>query len=101
MPFAVYGALHKSIEKEIIKHRENNDEDYVAFDPADYVDNPVALARYKAGITQEDLAGRLKVSQAYVSKVEGQKQVSPKTMLKVMTALSGSKARSTKRLKNN
>jgi DNA-binding transcriptional regulator YiaG len=96
LPFAVYKSLHKPIEAEIAKYNQKSDDDYVAFDPADYVDNPVALARYKAGITQEELATRLRVSQAYVSKIEGQKKVSPKTMLKVMAVLSANPAQKRK-----
>lgn len=44
--------------------------DYVTFDLADYADNPIALARIKADITQEGLAKRMKVTQAYISKIE-------------------------------
>jgi ribosome-binding protein aMBF1 (putative translation factor) len=91
LPFAIYSALLKPIEKELEKFNLDNDDEYELLDPADYVDNPVALARYKAGITQEELAKRLRVSQAYISKIEDQKTVSPKTMIKVMTALSTKK----------
>ena len=41
--------------------------DYAPFDPADYVDNPIALARIKAGIAQAELAKRMKVTQAYAT----------------------------------
>lgn len=61
--------------------------DYVAFDPADYVDNPIALARIKAGITQAELAKRMKVTQAYISKIEGQDSVTAKILQKVKAAL--------------
>jgi len=61
--------------------------DYVTFDPADYIDNPIALARIKSGITQEELATRIKVSQAYISKIETQDKVTAKMLQKVKTAL--------------
>lgn len=61
--------------------------DYVPFDPADYVDNPIALARIKAGITQEELAIRMKVTQAYISKIERQSKVTAKLLNKVKIAL--------------
>src|ERR1700678_1261925 len=93
LPFAVYGALLKPIEKQLQKFNRDNDDEYVLFDPADYVDNPVALARYKAGITQEELAKRLRVSQAYISKIEDQKKVSAKTMIKVMGGLKTKKSK--------
>jgi len=62
--------------------------DYVLFNPTDYVDNPIALARIKAGITQEELAKEMGVTQAYISKIESQKKVTMKLLLKVKNALS-------------
>jgi ribosome-binding protein aMBF1 (putative translation factor) len=73
-------------KSKMIKELNRKDE-YVLFDPADYVDNPVALARIKAELTQEELAKKLKVSQAYVSKLENQDEVSVKVLQKVMNAL--------------
>lgn len=61
--------------------------DYVPFELADYVDNPVALARMKASMTQKELANRLGVTQAYVSKVERQTKVTPKLLAKVKRAV--------------
>lgn len=52
--------------------------DYVPFELTDYVDNPVALARINAGLTQESLAKRMKVTQAYVSKLEAHSKVTAK-----------------------
>ena len=59
----------------------------VPFNPADYVDNPIALARIKAGITQESLAKKMGVAQAYISKIEAQDQVTAKLLHKVKLAL--------------
>lgn len=50
-------------------------------------DNPVALARIKANVTQRVLAKRLGVTQAYISKVEHQSKVTPKLLAKVKVAL--------------
>ena len=85
LPINIYNALHEAIEAKLKKIKNNPD--YVPFDPADYVDNPIALARIKAGLTQEDLAKRMKVTQAYVSKIENQDKVTAKMMLKVKRAL--------------
>ena len=53
----------------------------------DYVDSPIALARIKANVTQKELAKRLGVTQAYISKVEHQTKITPKLLAKVKTAL--------------
>lgn len=61
--------------------------EYVLFQPEDYIENPVALARLKANLTQADLAKRLRVSQAYISKIEKQEKVTPKLLAKIKLAL--------------
>ncbi|HIC73956.1 MAG TPA: XRE family transcriptional regulator, partial [Candidatus Marinimicrobia bacterium] len=57
------------------------------FDFADHVRNPVHLARLRAGVTQKELAQKMGVSQAYVSKLERSEHVTPKAMKKVMEHL--------------
>ena len=84
LPVRVYRALRKSIEKKLA---EKDDADYVPFELEDYVDNPVALARIKANLTQGKLAQRMNVSQAYISKVERQDKVTAKLLERVKTAL--------------
>lgn len=64
-----------------------NHSNYTSFNPTDYVDNPITLARIKAGITQAELAKRMKVTQAYVSKIERQDTVTAKMLQKVKIAL--------------
>jgi DNA-binding XRE family transcriptional regulator len=85
IPVKVYRALHEEIDTKFRKLEQVND--YVPFDPADYVDNPVALARIKANLTQEQLAKLLKVSQAYISKIERQQKVTPKLLTRVKAAI--------------
>lgn len=88
LPVAVYKALKQPIEKELARlGAPIEDEDFVPFNPADYVDNPVALARIKAHVRQTELARRLGVSQAYISKVENQAKVSPRFLARVKAAL--------------
>ena len=53
-----YHALRHQITEQL-KHPQEN-EDYQVFDPADYIDNPVALARVQTK----------SVTGAYVSKIE-------------------------------
>jgi ribosome-binding protein aMBF1 (putative translation factor) len=84
LPITVYQSLREEIEEELIHH---NDADYVPFDAADYIDNPIALARIKSRMTQEELAKRLQVSQAYISKIEAQKKVTPKLLERVNQVL--------------
>lgn len=85
LPINIYNALRDQIKERMKKNKSKSD--YVTFDPADYVDNPIALARIKAGITQEELADRMKVTQAYISKIERQDSVTTKMLQKVKTAL--------------
>lgn len=74
------------VSTEQLQQTEEN-EDYEVFVPADYINNPVALARIQAGITQEELAKLMDVTQAYVSKIENQKKVTAKMMQKVTKAI--------------
>lgn len=85
LPVNIYKSLHDEIEARLNKVENQND--YVIFDPADYVDNPIALARINAGITQQQLAARMKVTQAYVAKIERQGKVTAKLLKKVKDAL--------------
>jgi len=84
LPVQVYRALRKSIEKKLA---EKDHTDYVPFELENYVDNPVALARIKANLTQEELARRMNVSQAYISKVERQDKVTLRLLERVKKAL--------------
>ena len=85
LPVAAYHALRRQITAQL-KHSQEN-EDYEVFDPSDYIDNPVALARIQAGITQEGLAKLMNVTQAYVSKIENQQKITAKMMQKVTKAI--------------
>ncbi|MBY0544879.1 MAG: helix-turn-helix domain-containing protein [Gammaproteobacteria bacterium] len=89
LPMPIYRSLHNEIDRKILELTsiKNKKEDYIPFMLEDYVDNPVAIARIKAGITQEELAEKLGVSQAYISKLEGQEKVSPKTLQKILSSL--------------
>lgn len=89
LPVAVFRALRGQIEQRLAGRIavRSKDDDYAPFVLEDYVDNPVALARIKAKITQAELARRMDVSQAYVSKIEAQVQVSSKVLAKVSAAL--------------
>jgi len=85
LPFNVYSALRGEIEKALKK--KYTGEDYVPFELTDYVDNPIALARINAGLTQEELAKRMSVTQAYISKLEAQSKVTAKVLKKVKVAI--------------
>ena len=86
LPVATYNALRHQITEQL-KHTQEN-EDYEIFNPADYVENPVALARIQAGLTQEELGTLMGVTQAYISKIENQEKVTSKMLTKVKQALS-------------
>lgn len=85
LPITIYNTLRREIATQLKHSLENKD--YEMFDPADYIDNPVALARIQAGITQEELAKLMNVTQAYISKIEHQDKVTPKIMQKVKLAI--------------
>lgn len=89
IPVAVYEALREQIEDELSRLGAASDEsgDSAPFALEDYVDNPVALARMKANLTQEQLAKRMGVTQAYISKIEHQEKVTPKLIAKVIAVL--------------
>ena len=95
IPVAVYQALREEIEDEIagLKAAAQKGEGYVPFAVEDYVSNPVSLARIQANVTQEQLAERMGVSQAYVSKIENQAKVTGKLLAKVDAALAKKKKR--------
>ena len=89
VPVTVYRALKDETEDELpgLEAAAEKGEEYVPFVLGDYVDNPVALARMKAHITQKELALRLGVTQAYISKIERQEKVTPGLLERVKAAL--------------
>lgn len=89
LPITIYKALKEEIEDELagLEAAVAKGEEYVPFVLEDYVDNPVALARVKAHITQKELARRLGVTQAYISKIERQEKVTPELLARVKAAL--------------
>lgn len=91
LPVRVYEALREEIGEQLealeLLADAHGEEAFTPFDPADFVKNPVALARMRAGIKQVELARRLGVTQSYLSKLESAKRVSKEAMEKVMAAL--------------
>jgi ribosome-binding protein aMBF1 (putative translation factor) len=82
LPINAYRALKDEIDRVVAQKNEFED-----FNLDDYVNNPVALARIKANLTQEELAERMGVSQAYISKLEAQDKVSAKVLSRAMEAV--------------
>ena len=89
VPVAVYRALKDDIENKVasLKKKSGKGGEYVPFVLEDYVNNPVCLARLKAGYSQAELAERMGVTQAYISKIEAQDKVSVKLIQRVTDAL--------------
>lgn len=83
LPISAYKLLKKEIDR-VIK------DEYVPFELEDYVSSPIALARIHANLTQEQLAALMKVTQAYISKIEAKGTASPKTLEKVYQAIRSS-----------
>lgn len=86
LPVDIYQALKHQIDDKMAETARDEDL-YVPFLIEDYVENPIAQARIKAGITQKELASRLGVTQAYISKVEAQDKVTAKLMARVRSVL--------------
>lgn len=89
LPVGVYESFREQIEDKlsVLELSKGQEEDLVPFDPADFVQNPIALARMKAGIKQVDLAKKMEVSQAYISKLEHAETVSESVVNRVLDAL--------------
>lgn len=89
IPVAVYHALREAIEDEIagLEAAADQSGDYVPLKVADYIRNPVRAARIEAGLSQAQLATRMSVSQAYISKVEAKDKATSKLLAKVKAAL--------------
>lgn len=85
VPYGVYRSLKSEIDAAL--KSTNADDDYRPFSLDEYVDNPVALSRIKARLSQQELAERMGVTQAYISKIERQESVSAKVLDKVSSAL--------------
>src|SRR3989304_7381581 len=82
LPIMVYKNLKKNIDRMVDQCIPQND--YVDFDPSNFIKNKIALTRMKAKITQASLAKSLNVSQAYISKIENDEyKVTGKLFLKI------------------
>ena len=55
----------------------------IEFNFEDYVNNPVHLCRLRVGLSQKELAKKMNVSQAYISKLEKMETVSAKALKSV------------------
>lgn len=88
LPVVVYRALKDEIESALktLGSKEGDADRYEPFVLEDYVGNPVALARIRADLTQQQLAEAMGVSQPYVAKLEAQEKITPKMLAKVRAA---------------
>lgn len=82
LPIDVFERCRGFIEEQIDQMQIEGDETYVAFNLADYV-NPATQMRIEAGLTQDEIAKKMGVTQAYISKLENQEYVSPKALNKI------------------
>ena len=73
--------------KEPIEALLEDEEEYIPFEPANYIENSVALARIKAHITREELAQRLGISKGYIAKIERSTSVTDKMLARVKAVL--------------
>ena len=85
LPVTAYHLLKTQINK-ALKH------DYEAFNLQEYIQNPIALARIRAHLTQAELAKKLHVTQAYISRIENQTTVPAKLLEKMEKIIVHSKS---------
>ena len=84
IPYAEYVALTVNKAR---KPKTRGDE-LVPFVLSDYIKNSIRVARVEAGLTQAELAQRLKVTQGYVSKIESANfKVTPTLLERVTKAI--------------
>jgi ribosome-binding protein aMBF1 (putative translation factor) len=86
VPVKVFEKCREVIEQTVGEMEIEGEDEYVPFDLADYV-NPAAQMRIEAGLTQKELAEKMNVAQAYVSKLENQDSVTAKALKKIQNAL--------------
>lgn len=67
--------------------KEKSDDEFIPFVLEDYIHNPVALARIKAGLTRQQLAKRMALSHSYMGKIERQDKVTAKLLERVIKVL--------------
>jgi DNA-binding XRE family transcriptional regulator len=68
---------------------DDDDNEVIPFDVANYIDNPIKATRIKANWTQTQLADALGVKQSYIAKIEGRKYKPTAALLgRVVTVLS-------------
>lgn len=96
LPVPIYEVLKDQIDELLERQPEKTEVgteangDYIPFDPANYVQNPVALARIRAHLSREELARQLGISVSYLGKIERSTQVREKMLARVKRALSES-----------
>ena len=86
IPYDEYVALTvNKAKKPKTKTKEN---ELVPFVLGDYTKNPIRVARIEAGLTQQELAQRLNVTQGYISTIEGRNfAVAPALLDRVSKAI--------------
>lgn len=84
IPYDEYLALTVNRDKPLT----SKEDEFVPFVVGDYIRNPLRAARVDAGVTQQELANRLEVTQGYISKIEGRNfDVTPALLGRVNKAL--------------
>lgn len=72
-----------------LTNQDKEEDEFIPFKLDDYIQNPIRVARIQANLSQQELAERLKVTQGYVSRIEGRSfKVSEKLMHKIKSVLS-------------
>lgn len=71
-----------------LTNQDKEEDEFIPFKLDDYIQNPIRVARIQANLSQQELAERLKVTQGYISRIEGRSfKVSDKLMHKIKSVL--------------
>lgn len=90
LPYSEYLKLSREIS---CKSKKSAEAEFVPFLLSDYIKNPIRLKRIEAGLTQQQLAKLMKVTQGYISRIEARSYKVSAQLMNRIKATIGKKKR--------